>query len=385
MSASILLVTTMTWPFPAQLAAAFAGVGAHVQALRPQGAILSLSRHPVRWHRYNGLAPITSLRRAIAAARPDMIVPCDDLAARLLQKAGGRADPGRAEFLTMAAAAGAPALTSAAIETDADLEEAMRRFGLPLVMKSDHSWGGEGVAIAHTREAARQAFRNLRTASRLRDMARTFTGRGSHFFARGILPPSREVSAQSFVVGTPATSSIAAWRGDVVGAHHFDVVLSTATTAPASVIRAVDCPQMAASARAVARAFNLSGLFGLDYMRDENGAVHLLEMNARATPTMHLALGSDPIAALLTAAGFPARPRPATTGRTEIALFPREWLRDPASPWLANAFHDVPWDDPAVVRACVRQAPPSRQADAQALLEKTARLALTTKGAVSGA
>jgi hypothetical protein len=34
-----------------------------------------------------------------------------------------------------------------------------------------------------------------------------------------------------------------------------------------------------------------------------------------------------------------------------VALFPQEWMRDPASPYLTNAFHDVPWDDPALIRA----------------------------------
>jgi hypothetical protein len=42
---------------------------------------------------------------------------------------------------------------------------------------------------------------------------------------------------------------------------------------------------------------------------------------------------------------------------SEIALFPQEWLRDPKSPHLASAYHDVPWDDPALLHALIgRQA-----------------------------
>jgi hypothetical protein len=35
-------------------------------------------------------------------------------------------------------------------------------------------------------------------------------------------------------------------------------------------------------------------------------------------------------------------------------LFPQEWLRDPSSPYLHSGYHDVPWDQPDLVRACVR-------------------------------
>ncbi len=105
-------------------------------------------------------------------------------------------------------------------------------------------------------------------------------------------------------------------------------------------------------------------------------------MNARATPTMHLALADDLPAALLAAARLPARPRPPVTEKTDIALFPREWLRDPESPWLQNAFHDVPWDDPDLIRACVAQAPPARRAAAQALLGTAKSLPLTAQNRV---
>jgi hypothetical protein len=37
-----------------------------------------------------------------------------------------------------------------------------------------------------------------------------------------------------------------------------------------------------------------------------------------------------------------------------IALFPQEWLRDPQSPFLRTAYHDVPWHESEFLRACVR-------------------------------
>lgn len=376
MSAGILLVsTTLDWPFPAQLAGAFTDVGAYVEALRPPRALLARSRYPSRMHDYYPIAAMDSLTSAITAARPDMIIPCDDQAAELVNRNRGVPTMGRMEFLDAAQKCGAPAAASTAIGSEEDLEEAMRQLGLPLVLKCDSSWGGEGVVIAATREDARAAFGRMNNPSRLRDAARAIRGRGPHFFARALNPAPVRISAQAFISGTAATSSIACWQGKVAGAHHFDVLLSTTPTSPASVIAHVTCPQMEASAIAIAAALNLSGLFGLDYIRDAKGNVHLLEMNARATPTTHLALDEDLPAALLRAAGLGGRTRPPVTDRSEIALFPREWLRDPRSPWFGRAFHDVPWEDNDVVRACVRAAPPA----IRALLESAPGPVLTEK------
>ncbi|HMH65755.1 MAG TPA: hypothetical protein VK515_09220, partial [Rhizomicrobium sp.] len=249
--ASILLATTMTWPFPAQLAGAFAGVGARVEALCPPHAVLARSRHVARLHRYHALTPTDSLCQAIAAAHPDMIIPCDDLAAEQVNRAYGSASIGRMDFLIQAAKADAPVVPTAALENEGRLEDAIRRLGLPLVIKSDNSWGGEGVVIAGTRQEAHAAFRRLTRQSRLRNLARALRGRGAHFLTRALHPAAASLSAQRFVEGKPATSSIACWQGKIVAAHHFDVVLSTTPTSPASVIAAVQCPQMQQAAQAI--------------------------------------------------------------------------------------------------------------------------------------
>ena len=381
----VLLVTTMDWPFPAQLAGAFAGAGARVEAVCSKGGMLSLSRYPRRFHRYQPLSPDASLMRAIAESRPNLVIPCDDLASEIVQRVtGGQAFSDRHEFLTRAASVGAPA-QSLALDGEDGVNDAIRRFGLPLVLKCDHSWGGAGVVIAPTRQEALAAFRRFGKQSRLRDLARFVRRRESHFLSRALSPVAPGISAQPFVDGHPATSSIACWQGAVVAANHFDVLVTSAATGPACVVARRDCREMENSAAVIARAFNLSGLFGLDYVRDRGGRVHLLEMNARATPTAHLMLKQDLPASLLRAAGLPARPRPPVTAKEEVAIFPREWMRDPASPWLKNAFHDVPWDDPQIVRACVQAARPADPAVAQALLEAGKPAILTTKSAVSGA
>ncbi len=372
MTATILLASTMPWSFPAQLAGAFAQQGARVEALCPNGAILTASRHVAHHTPHQALSPDAGLRQAIARARPDLVIPCDDQAAEMVQRVSGTPSlASRTGFLALAQQAGAPAAESIAVPDAAALETAMQRLGLPLAIKTDHSWGGDGVVIAGTREEARQAYQRLQETSRLRDLARALRRRRSYFLTRALYPRPPRISVQRFVAGEPATSSIACWQGRLVAAHHFDVLLTAHANGPASVVRRAVCGLMEDSARRIAAAFNLSGLFGLDYIRDAKGAVHLLEINPRATPTAHLALEHDLAAALLQAAGFAAQPRRAVTKSAEIALFPREWLRDPASPWLKNAYHDVPWDDPGVVRATIRATGAAARAATAAKLEET--------------
>jgi hypothetical protein len=82
-------------------------------------------------------------------------------------------------------------------------------------------------------------------------------------------------------------------------------------------------------------------------------------MNARATQTCHLELSGGrnlihPLSCELS--GTCHEPLPAAnvaTGET-ISLFPAEWKRDPRSRYIASGYHDVPWDEPGLIRYCLK-------------------------------
>ncbi|MFZ0940193.1 MAG: hypothetical protein WAN63_12230, partial [Candidatus Sulfotelmatobacter sp.] len=89
-----------------------------------------------------------------------------------------------------------------------------------------------------------------------------------------------------------------------------------------------------------------------------SGNAHLIEINPRATQVGHLRLGPGrdlPAALSSVLSGDPLRAAPEVTEKDTIALFPQEWLRDPASTFLTSAYHDVPWEEPELLRACVSQ------------------------------
>jgi hypothetical protein len=50
----------------------------------------------------------------------------------------------------------------------------------------------------------------------------------------------------------------------------------------------------------------------------------------------------------------PVREMPSVTEKDTIALFPQEWHRNPQSEFLRSAYHDVPWDQPALLRTSIK-------------------------------
>ncbi|MEI9886227.1 MAG: ATP-grasp domain-containing protein [Rhizomicrobium sp.] len=290
----------MNWPSAARLASAFTGVGADVAALYPPGHVLASSRFPVARHLYSPLAPLASVARALSRSTPDLVVPCDDRALSLLVRLGSRYGvvarslgalesypklAARGAFIDAARALGIAAPETIAVADEAAFEAALARLGLPAVLKSDGSWGGAGVVIARSTEQARAMFRRLSaTPSRLRSLARAALRRDAHFLHEAIRPAAPAVSLQRFVAGTPATSAFACWKGRVLATIHMDVLETITPTGSASVMRRSDCREMEVAAIKIAERFGLSGLHGLDFVRDSSGRPHLVEINPPRHP-----------------------------------------------------------------------------------------------------
>src|ERR1019366_2199392 len=131
---------------------------------------------------------------------------------------------------------------------------------------------------------------------------------------------------QRFIVGTLAASAFAAWRGEIVGSFNYDVLVADPVIGPPNVIRRIDCPQMRLASQVAAHEFGLSGLHGIDFIRDREGNTHVLEVNPRATHggTLAFGAGRDLPSALASAmTGIPMAMRPAIDNDI-VALFPRE-------------------------------------------------------------
>ena len=174
---NILLTTTNRWPSSAQLMIEFSRVGHVVSIVCPARS------HPSRKVRvahstfpYKPLAPLNSLADAIEAAKPDLIIPCDDLAVRHLHQlhSSKRARYGRSRYsrshchvrsgpsesyaavnsryllLKIAREEGILTPETIAINNLGDLERWRSAGPPPWVLKADGTAAGWGVRIAQT-------------------------------------------------------------------------------------------------------------------------------------------------------------------------------------------------------------------------------------------
>jgi hypothetical protein len=322
-------------------------------------------------HPYRPLQALSGLREVLETAKPDLIVPCDDRAVRhlvalaredasvadLIVRSIGPLESydtllSRSGFLNSAGKLGIEIPATIEIETEADLKAALHTTGLPAVIKADGSWGGDGVSFANNYDEAVAAFRHLALApSRLRSLARAAKRRDPHFLLQAVEPQDYAISVQRFIEGTQATCAFACWNGEVLASLHMDVVEAHEPAGPATVLRRTLSPQMDDAVRHIAKAFCLSGFHGLDFMRDAEGRLFLIEINPRATQICHLALGEGhdlPAALMAALEGRAAMPRPTATDAQTIALFPQSL---PHGPHLIGAYHDIPADDPRLLHA----------------------------------
>jgi len=382
-----LLVTTTNWVPTARLAVALAGAGFSVEALCPPGHPVGQTNAVSRTHSYHGLAPLASVCRAVSSSKPDLVLPGDDLAVRHLHELYRRRELGsgqaaalqpllerslglpqyfaithsRAGFIELAREQGIRVPETAAVETNEDVKNWIERAGLPTVLKADGTSGGEGVRVVRTAAEAHSAFRKLPAPPLLaRAFKRALIDRDKTLIWPALLRHRPALSAQAFVAGHEATSTIVCWKGAVLASLHFEVLRKGHAAGHATVVRLLENAEISAAVEGIVRQMGLSGFCGFDFMLEEStGNAYLIEINPRATQVGHIALGAGrdlPAALYGAVTGRPSRVTPAVTENRTIALFPHEWARDPQSEFLRTGYHDVPWDTPELVHACIRRS-----------------------------
>jgi len=214
------------------------------------------------------------------------------------------------------------------------------------------------VRIAHTLAEAEHFFKELQAPPVLaRAAKRALVDQDKTLVWPSILRRRPVVNAQAFVAGREATSTIACWKGAVLASLHFEVVNKASSRGHATVVRLIENGEMSTAVEAMTRRLNLSGLYGFDFMLEaETRKAYLIEINPRSTQVGHLSLGPGrdiPAALFAALSGEPLQSAPKVTEKDTIALFPQEWIRDAESPFLRLAYHDVPLEEPELIRDCV--------------------------------
>jgi len=363
----VLIVSLRNWLGAARLPKAFERAGFHVTTVCFPSLLLARTRsaHASLFLPDQGTEAelIQAMRRTLLESAPSIVVPTDEAAVELLQAVAASAarelpesDPllsllrdslgnfahhrvvrDRRALAELTAQLGVRAPSFNVVHDRAEALAFAERHGGALVLKVEESFAGMGVSICKDLAAVEAAVERLASGN-------------ARALKAGVL-------AQAFVPGRTAMRAVVAWRGQVLsGLSAFKLETHPGPTGPSSVVEFIDQPEMASTARAMIGALGFSGFASLDFMVEDSGLAHLIELNPRPTPICHLGryLGQDLCAALGQAlhGEVPTEREPAALPR-KVALFPQEWVRNSSSPHFSDAYHDVPWDEPDLIEAYV--------------------------------
>jgi hypothetical protein len=157
----------------------------------------------------------------------------------------------------LASDTGAPIPDQTERAGESNIDEAIRRFGLPIVIKGAVGRGGRTTFIAASADQARDAVRRIER-------------RGTDAFAQRYIPGTTFLVGGVFHQGLPLRLYAGEKR-----------VQFPSRTGPAAVLVSRHDAELVQSATRVFRAARLNGLASADFIRDGDGRFHFLELNPR--------------------------------------------------------------------------------------------------------
>lgn len=259
-----------------------------------------------------------------------------DLVRRSLgEPAFHRAMQSKIETSALAEALGLRVPEQVLVQHEADATDFGDAYGYPLVFKGEYGHAGNAVRICATTAEAIAAYSDL-----------------------GGNAEGQRILVQRYIRGVVVTQSSVALAGQVLETVTLVKHLThPAPMGPSSVLRWVENTEAEQATRALLGTCGTSGFSAANFIVEhETNAAYFIEFNPRVTPPCIVArqFGRDLCRALWCRLSGVAYERQVLAHYPEtVALFPNEWLRDPHSPYLTQGHHDVPWDDPTLLKAYV--------------------------------
>ncbi|HUB64840.1 MAG TPA: ATP-grasp domain-containing protein [Methylocella sp.] len=384
----IALIAQDEWISTARLPEAFAGLGVKVVAVCKAGDPLERSRYLAA--SVTATSDIRSdLEWLVAEHDPAALIACDEGAVRLLYPLfdapalsprlrnllrRSLGNPASHSVVTSKWATGSLAEQlnlrvpkQSRVKTPEEAMAFAEKVGYPIILKRENTYGGMGCYVCRSDQETLGNYLALGTPRKLRKL-RHWPGL---LAALHRLVMCRDAGAgeplivQRYHEGQLAFTTAVARDGVMLGgftvvAEHIHPVPTGAST----VVRAIDRPEMLQATEALIRQTQFSGFIGVDFILDRTDRLpYLLEINPRVTPACRLGrlLGFDLCG--LFAANFAGLTLEHTAQRptSVIAFFPNEWIRNWRSPYLRDAYNDVPQDDPALLAYIYQSLPLSRR------------------------
>jgi hypothetical protein len=340
-----------------------------------------------RIYPYRGLSSLSSLQLALKDYRPDVVIPADDGVVTqlhalheldpslrsLIERSLGPPESysvaeSRYRFLSTALELGIRVPRTRRVEKAEDLMSWHAENGSAAVLKVDGESGGNGVRISHSLDESLAAWRAL-------GMPRSFATAWKRLaIDRDPLAlwlrrrqSAREVTVQKFIPGRPANSMLVCWRGELLSTVSVAVVAAEGPTGAATIVRVIQNEQMRKAAELVVSRLNLSGFYGLDFIIESGtGVPYLIEMNPRCTQLGHIEFADQGCLAGVLSAVLRGKPRPQIRNpipaADTIALFPQALAAgDACRAHIEASYHDVPSEDPLLMRELMLKSWPQRQ------------------------
>jgi Carbamoyl-phosphate synthase L chain, ATP binding domain len=296
----------------------------------------------------------------ISQFQPDILIPGDDLVVRLLhalhQMIAGDArhafakellerslgDPStfvsierKSGLIEMARQADVPIPESRLLTSEQEALSFATEIGYPIILKPDFGSGGIGVVKCADDNQLKQEYAK-------------------------ILKLQQPVLGQRFVNGQTVTVNVVVEKGRV--AESFSLLRERTHPGPfgiSALVRLIDHVKLQELTARVFSHFGFSGLGAAQFLIDERKEPLLMELIVRPSPLTYAGelFGADLIAGLRSILLKEPPPPKSPPVHQRVAIFPTEWLRDPNSSELRDpsVYHDVPWDEPQLLAAIVRQ------------------------------
>jgi carbamoylphosphate synthase large subunit len=384
---SILIVAAKWWALSARLAASLHRHGCNVGAVCPAGHPLTHVSGIHRIYPYRGLFSLASMRRALKECRPDVVIPGDDgVVAQLhalheldpslrslIEHSLGSSESysiveSRQRFLSTALELGIRVPRTQTVDKTEDLLTWHADAGRSAsVLKVDGESGGNGVRISHSLDESLAAWPTLRArCSLVTAWKRLAIDRDPLALWLRRRQSVREVTIQKFIPGRPANSMLVCWRGELLSMVSVAVVAAEGPTGAAMIVRVIQNEEMKKAAELVVSRLGLSGFYGLDFMMESGtGVPYLIEMNPRCTQLGHIEFADQGCLAGVLSAVLRGEPRPQVQspvpGNT-IALFPQALAAgDACRPHIDACYHDVPSEEPQLMRELMLKSWPQRR------------------------